>query len=82
LDFRFWILDGKHLNPKSDFYKYSRRKFMQEERDLTPEEKEEQTRQTEKEPPETAEHPIPGIEHKREPDAENIMPVEDGPGTF
>jgi hypothetical protein len=47
-----------------------------------PEEKEEQTRQTEKEPPETAEHPIPGIEHKREPDAENIMPVEDGPGTF
>lgn len=28
------------------------------------------------------EHPVPGIEHYPEPDAENIMPVEDGPGTF
>ena len=28
------------------------------------------------------EHPVPGIEHYPEPDAENIMPVEDRPGTF
>lgn len=28
------------------------------------------------------EHPAPGIEHYPEPDAENIMPVEDRPGTF
>lgn len=28
------------------------------------------------------EHPAPGIEHYPEPDAENIMPIEDGPGTF
>ncbi len=33
-------------------------------------------------PVEEAEHPIPGIEHYPEPDAENIMPVEDMPGTF
>lgn len=33
-------------------------------------------------PPETAEHPVPGVEHKPEPDAENIMPAEDQPGTF
>jgi len=34
------------------------------------------------EPPETAEHPVPGVEHEPEPDAENIMPAEDRPGTF
>ena len=28
------------------------------------------------------EEPVPGIEHYPEPDAENIMPVEDRPGTF
>jgi hypothetical protein len=33
-------------------------------------------------PPETERHPAPGITHEREPDAENIIPVEDGPGTF
>ncbi len=33
-------------------------------------------------PVEIAEHPVPGIHHETEPDAENIMPVEDGPGTF
>lgn len=33
-------------------------------------------------PPETDPHPAPGIEHEPEPDAENIIPVEDGPGTF
>ncbi len=57
---------------------------MQEERDLTPEETDEQTESTTptNEPPETAEHPAPGIKHEREPDAENIMPIEDGPGTF
>ncbi len=33
-------------------------------------------------PVEEAEHPIPGIEHRKEPDAENIMPAEDQPGTL
>ncbi len=33
-------------------------------------------------PIEEAEHPAPDIEHYPEPDAENIMPVEDRPGTF
>lgn len=33
-------------------------------------------------PPETARHPAPGVEHEPEPDAENLMPAEDGPGTF
>ena len=56
---------------------------MQEERDLTREERDElQEYLEENEEPETAEHPVPGIKHEREPDAENIMPVEDGPGTF
>lgn len=32
--------------------------------------------------PETGEHPAPGIEHEPEPDAENIMPAEDRPGTL
>jgi len=31
---------------------------------------------------EQAEHPVPGIKHETEPDAENIMPAEDRPGTF
>ena len=31
---------------------------------------------------EQAEHPTPGIKHEREPDAENIMPAQDRPGTF
>ena len=31
---------------------------------------------------EQAEHPAPGIKHETEPDAENIMPAEDRPGTF
>ena len=31
---------------------------------------------------EEIEHPAPGIEHYPEPDAENIMPIEDRPGTF
>jgi hypothetical protein len=56
---------------------------MQEEKDLIPEEKDERTESTAKnEPPETAEHPIASVKHENEPDAENIMPVEDGPGTF
>lgn len=29
-----------------------------------------------------AEHPVPGVEHYPEPDAENIMPAEDRPGTL
>ncbi|HLL73861.1 MAG TPA: hypothetical protein VK421_01080 [Pyrinomonadaceae bacterium] len=32
--------------------------------------------------PEEAERPAPGIRHEHEPDAENIMPAEDRPGTF
>jgi hypothetical protein len=32
--------------------------------------------------PETEEHPAPGIKHEPEPDAENIMPAEDRPGTL
>jgi hypothetical protein len=56
---------------------------MQEERELTSEEKIVSTESTvTDEPPGEAEHPVPGIKHEREPDAENIMPVEDGPGTF
>lgn len=34
------------------------------------------------EAPETAEHPAPGVEHEQEPDAENIMPAKDRPGTL
>jgi hypothetical protein len=34
------------------------------------------------EPPETARHPVPGVEHLPEPDAENIMPAEHEPGTL
>lgn len=33
-------------------------------------------------PAEVAERPAPGVRHESEPDAENIMPAEDGPGTF
>jgi hypothetical protein len=55
---------------------------MQEEKDLLPEEKDEQPQHIENEPPETTERPVPGIKYKSEPDAENIMPVQDGPGTF
>jgi hypothetical protein len=33
-------------------------------------------------PVEEREHPIEGVKHKPEPDAENMMPVEDRPGTF
>jgi hypothetical protein len=35
-----------------------------------------------REPPETARHPAPHIRHAPEPSAENIMPVEDEPGTL
>jgi hypothetical protein len=33
-------------------------------------------------PPEEAVHPVPGVHHEHEPDAENIMPAEDRPGTL
>jgi hypothetical protein len=33
-------------------------------------------------PVEEAEHPVPGVHHEPEPDAENIMPAEDRPGTL
>ena len=58
---------------------------MQNEKDLSEEirnEREESKKREERNSPETAEHPVPGIKHEHEPDAENIMPVEDGPGTF
>ena len=55
---------------------------MQGEKDLITEEKETTEENEAKESPETAEHAVPGIKHKPEPDAENMMPVEDGPGTF
>jgi hypothetical protein len=32
--------------------------------------------------PETARRPVPHIRHEPEPDAENIMPAEDEPGTL
>ena len=33
-------------------------------------------------PAEEAAHPAPDIEHKPEPDAENLIPVKHEPGTF
>jgi hypothetical protein len=33
-------------------------------------------------PVEPARHPAPGITHEPEPDAENLIPIDDGPGTF
>jgi hypothetical protein len=32
--------------------------------------------------PETARRPVPGVKHEPEPDAGNIMPADDGPGTL
>ena len=58
---------------------------MQNERDLIPTEKNEQTESELNEDlltPEVAEHPVPSIKHEYEPDAENIMPAQDQPGTF
>lgn len=45
-------------------------------------EPEEKTTNGENADDDKVEHPAPGIEHHREPDAENIMPAEDRPGTF
>lgn len=53
---------------------------MQEERDKEREieaEREEHETDTRE-----IEHPAPGIEHHREPDAENLIPVKDKPGTL
>lgn len=33
-------------------------------------------------PPKRAERPVPGVKHVPEPDAENIMPAENEPGTL
>ena len=58
---------------------------MQNERDLIPTDKEERPESELNEdllPPEIAENPVPGIKHEYEPDAENIMPAQDQPGTF
>ena len=48
---------------------------LERERDVPP-------REPQRRPPETAEEPVPGVEHQPEPDAENIIPAEDKPGTF
>lgn len=55
---------------------------MQNEKDLIDEKRDEKEEKQKGEPVEIAEHPVPGIKHEHEPDAENLMPVEDGPGTF
>lgn len=55
---------------------------MQDEKDVKPEEKETKQEKEIKESTQTAEYPVPGIKHKPEPDAENLMPVEHGPGTL
>jgi hypothetical protein len=58
---------------------------MQEEKDFIEgefEEEREEARREENAPPETSEHPVPGVKHETEPDAENIMPAQDRPGTF
>lgn len=46
--------------------------------------REEQKKNSAEEHPdaEQAEELVPGIKHEREPDAENIMPAEDRPGTL
>ncbi len=36
----------------------------------------------EDEQPETTRHPSPGVKHEPEPDADNLIPAEDEPGTF
>jgi hypothetical protein len=36
----------------------------------------------EREPADTTRRPAPGIEHEPEPDAENLIPKKDGPGTL
>jgi len=55
---------------------------MQNENDLTEEKHDEIEEKQPVEPVETAEHPVPGIKHEKEPDAENLIPAEDRPGTF
>ena len=50
-------------------------------RDAKPE-REATRRHIEPRPAETAEQPVPGIEHKPEPDAENLVPAKDKPGTL
>jgi len=46
--------------------------------------KEEQKKETADKQPtaEQTEHPVPSVKHEREPDAENIMPAKDRPGTL
>jgi hypothetical protein len=52
----------------------------------SPEERSPEERSPEERPeerhPETARRPVPHIRHEPEPDAENIMPAEDEPGTL
>jgi hypothetical protein len=59
-------------------------KKLMREKETDSREKEEQPDHTADERPavEQSEHPAPGNKHEREPDAENIMPAVDGPGTF
>lgn len=39
-------------------------------------------RSAEEQSPETARRPVPGVKHEPEPDAGNIMPAENEPGTL
>lgn len=57
---------------------------MQNEKEIDNEEGREPLtrRPSDEEPVEEREHPVPGIKHEHEPDAENIMPAEDRPGTL
>jgi hypothetical protein len=56
---------------------------MQENKTVEEEDLEQESDDTTaEEPAEGAEHHIPGIEYTDEPDAENIMPAEDQPGTL
>ena len=57
---------------------------MSEKHTDSPAEEEERPEPARDERPsvEDGERPAPGVKHHREPDAENIMPAEDRPGTF
>ncbi len=56
--------------------------MSEKERDLREEEERPEPSDDERHDIEEAGRPVPGVKHEREPDAENIMPAEDRPGTF
>jgi hypothetical protein len=59
-------------------------KKIMDEKETGSRKREEQKKNIAEERPtaEQAEELVPGIKHEREPDAENIMPAEDRPGTL